>query len=127
MLINVALCVLGWIPGMIHSWYIISVTPDRYEYERIVDIEAGSRIRRDGGVGTYYVAQPRGRRGVAPPQQQRAIAPRPAPPANNGVPALKPAEQQPYGIVVGSSQQQSGEAPPPYSEGIVGDHKVQKK
>ncbi|KAK0444540.1 uncharacterized protein EV420DRAFT_1277488 [Desarmillaria tabescens] len=22
--INIALCVLGWIPGIIHAWYIIS-------------------------------------------------------------------------------------------------------
>ncbi|OAL43521.1 hypothetical protein IQ07DRAFT_491326, partial [Pyrenochaeta sp. DS3sAY3a] len=24
--INICLCVLGWIPGVIHAWYIISKT-----------------------------------------------------------------------------------------------------
>ncbi|KAB2108521.1 hypothetical protein AG0111_0g3573 [Alternaria gaisen] len=24
--INIALCILGWIPGVIHAWYIISKT-----------------------------------------------------------------------------------------------------
>ncbi|CAK1355491.1 uncharacterized protein RHO25_000826 [Cercospora beticola] len=26
LLINIALCVLGWIPGVIHAWWVISRT-----------------------------------------------------------------------------------------------------
>jgi uncharacterized membrane protein YqaE (UPF0057 family) len=26
LLINIMLCILGWIPGVIHAWYIISKT-----------------------------------------------------------------------------------------------------
>ncbi|PWN95834.1 UPF0057-domain-containing protein [Tilletiopsis washingtonensis] len=28
-LINICLWVLGWIPGVIHAWWIIAKTPDR--------------------------------------------------------------------------------------------------
>ncbi|KAF2137896.1 uncharacterized protein K452DRAFT_291249 [Aplosporella prunicola CBS 121167] len=29
-LINVCLTILGWIPGVIHAWWIVSRTEDRY-------------------------------------------------------------------------------------------------
>ncbi|KAL6703813.1 hypothetical protein ACN47E_009032 [Coniothyrium glycines] len=37
-LINLLLCVLGWIPGIIHAWYIISKT----------EVHPGSLGRADG-------------------------------------------------------------------------------
>ncbi|KAH6672224.1 hypothetical protein B0J14DRAFT_482861, partial [Halenospora varia] len=30
--INIALCILGWIPGVLHAWYVISKRdPARYQ------------------------------------------------------------------------------------------------
>jgi len=31
-LINIALDFLGWIPGVLHSWYIIATTPPRKDH-----------------------------------------------------------------------------------------------
>ncbi|KAG7804073.1 hypothetical protein KL944_000942 [Ogataea haglerorum] len=33
MLINIALCLLGYVPGLIHSWYIILKNPDMLNYD----------------------------------------------------------------------------------------------
>ncbi|CAI4210767.1 unnamed protein product [Parascedosporium putredinis] len=49
-LINILLFFLGYIPGLIHAWYIIAKYPDPvFEYNR-VDQEDGSRV-------TYVVIQ----------------------------------------------------------------------
>lgn len=45
-LINIALCCLGYIPGVIHAWYIIAKYPETVE----VDIE-----RQDGDQRGYFV------------------------------------------------------------------------
>src|SRR5690242_12585291 len=60
-LINIALCVLGFLPGLLHAWYIILKYPDEYPYESVPDGE------RDGNVTYYYVA----RGGPAPRGQPR--------------------------------------------------------
>ncbi|KAG7883868.1 hypothetical protein KL938_002453 [Ogataea parapolymorpha] len=33
MLINIALCLLGYVPGLIHSWYVILKHPDMLDYD----------------------------------------------------------------------------------------------
>ncbi|KAH3662024.1 hypothetical protein OGAPHI_006205 [Ogataea philodendri] len=33
MLINICLCLLGYVPGLVHSWYIILKSPDRVRME----------------------------------------------------------------------------------------------
>ncbi|KAL9049112.1 MAG: hypothetical protein Q9162_007383 [Coniocarpon cinnabarinum] len=63
-IINIALCVLGFLPGLIHAWYIISVTPDDYEYRQV----AQEDVERDGNVSYYYVTGPH----AVPPAQQGA-------------------------------------------------------
>jgi len=55
-IINILLCVLGYIPGLIHSWYIICSYPD--SYERIPDGESHVHV--------YYV-RPGGAGGAPPP------------------------------------------------------------
>lgn len=110
-LINIALCCLGFVPGLIHSWYIISATPDYYEYERIDDVESGRR-RRDGNVTYYYVEAPR----AQPPRQQ------------GSAPARSNQQPQNYGAVSnGEGSSNPNEVPPSYNEAIQGDNKVQKK
>ncbi|MDI1486447.1 MAG: hypothetical protein OHK93_005675 [Ramalina farinacea] len=51
-LINILLCMLGYIPGLLHAWYIISLYPEPdHEYEYIGDAESGQPQR----VTYYYV------------------------------------------------------------------------
>lgn len=110
-LINIALCLLGFLPGLLHAWYIISVTPDDYELVP----ESGDLERGDGSrVSYYYVNQgqvtPHGQQVAHPPQQQQAM--------NYGT----------TGPVGGASgQASSGEVPPTYNEAVKGDHKVQSR
>ncbi|CEJ89950.1 hypothetical protein VHEMI05764 [[Torrubiella] hemipterigena] len=56
-LINILLCLLGFIPGLLHAWYIIAKNPEpAYEYETVSqDNENG---RRGGRVTYVYVQQP---------------------------------------------------------------------
>ncbi|ORY09635.1 hypothetical protein BCR34DRAFT_486873 [Clohesyomyces aquaticus] len=141
-IINIALCCLGFLPGLLHAWYIILQYPDPYEYEAIHDGERGS----DGRVTYYYVAggpvapgqQPgRGQQGYGtlgstpsggqfPGQQQSGIANAfSAPPAP---PSPAPKQQQEYrqdGLSGGESSAHPEGAPPTYADVIKGDHKVQ--
>ncbi|KAF7563365.1 hypothetical protein G7046_g768 [Stylonectria norvegica] len=65
-LINILLCVLGFIPGLLHAWYIIARYPEpAYEYEAVPD--------REGGRVTYvYVQAPQGQ--GQPPKQHKPKA-----------------------------------------------------
>lgn len=99
---------LGFLPGLIHAWYIISIYPDPY-------MEPNHSHAEEGNVTYYYVAH----RMPAPPttpaqqhqqqQQQRSYGT-----TNN---ASRPAEE-------GSSVQGPG-VPPSYEQAVRGDHKVQ--
>ncbi|RKU47188.1 hypothetical protein DL546_007816 [Coniochaeta pulveracea] len=139
-LINILLCTLGYIPGLIHAWYIIAKFPEQsYDYEAIPQDAEGGRV-------TGYVIVHEGRR----VQGQRVGGqhnqqPRPQPPP-------KPVHQQGYGTTNNNNnnnntnkpgagpaaapvQRDSGEgssdanqAPPPSYAQVVagaGDHKVQ--
>ncbi len=115
-LINIALCCLGFFPGLLHAWYIIASYPEPSD----PDYEA---IPSDGGedqrISYYYVSRREQDQGAR--QQQ----PKPQQP--------KPQQQQSYGATdamnAGSSAggEQVGEqgVPPSYEQAIQGDHKVQ--
>lgn len=119
-LINLALCCLGVLPGLLHAWYIIASYPDpTYEQAQQQDPE-GSRV-------TYYTVQPGsgqqgGQRGYgtvgsAPSQQ--------FPGAQQG---SQPFANQQYQQGGGSMQAQTGEeVPPTYTEAIKGNNKVQSQ
>jgi uncharacterized membrane protein YqaE (UPF0057 family) len=128
-LINLALCCLAYLPGLLHAWYIISVTPSptydqlpQHDPERghithyYVHTQPGSHPPPGGsqGYGTVnnvpnaqFPGQQQGM--VKPPKSQRA-----APPASAPAPA-------------GQSSQagQSEEIPPSYAQAVAGDHKIQ--
>lgn len=141
-LINIALLCLGFLPGLIHAWYIILKYPEPYPYEGVQDRERGA----DGSTTYYYVSR-------AQPQH---------PSAGAGRPQQQPQGQTTYGTVGGNQPsggqfpgQQSGvipgpktvyaqhanaggdaagssangegssEPPPTYADVIKGDHKVQ--
>lgn len=113
-LINIALCCLGYIPGLIHAWYIIARNPDPMdEYEPIHDSERG-----DSRVTYYYISHEH-------PRHYGSDAP-----ANKPVGASSPAPPPPTAPAAGANAAgpSSGAetAPPPsYSETVKGDHKVQ--
>ncbi|KAL1955509.1 hypothetical protein VTO42DRAFT_8463 [Malbranchea cinnamomea] len=73
-IINIALCCLGYLPGLLHSWYIILKHPEPDEeyvegYQAIVGHHGGYQDPEGGRVTYYYVAH-------APPQQAHPHAQR---------------------------------------------------
>jgi len=137
-LINLALCCLGFLPGLLHAWYVILQNPDPYDaYQQVPDGENG---RRNDGRTTYYVIS----------HEQAAGRP-----ANYGTVATQPSSGQfpgqqsgvansfvqPQGHKAGkgsapaatASAPQGGEGssnqpegpPPTYADVIKGDNKVQ--
>lgn len=106
---------LGFLPGLLHAWYIISITPDP-TYEELVDAE---RSAGGGTVTYYYVQQGRlqnpsqGGYGTvnSTPNSQFPIA------REDGF--VRPADQQ---AQPGSSET----APPTYAQAVRGDNKVQR-
>ncbi|CAK7222561.1 hypothetical protein SCUCBS95973_004883 [Sporothrix curviconia] len=57
--INILLCVLGYIPGLIHAWYIIAKFPEPdYDYEVV-----GQDAERSGNRVTYVVVHENHRHG----------------------------------------------------------------
>ncbi|PHH63632.1 hypothetical protein CDD81_5613 [Ophiocordyceps australis] len=134
-IINILLCVLGILPGLIHSWYIIAKYPDDpYEYETLGN-EAGERVvwvqvapppgsgcRRCSHScrGSSHHQQRSSQqkkhkhsRHQSQPQQQQ-----PEPPA-----AMNYGTQGASSAAAGSSNGQG--VPPSYAEVVAGDHKIQ--
>ncbi|CCT71099.1 related to SNA2 Integral mebrane protein [Fusarium fujikuroi] len=134
-LINILLCCLAYIPGLIHAWYIIAKYPEPpYEYESLPHDREGNRV-------TYvYVQCPPGPHQHGHPQNQQ---PKPQPQPHHGGASnnnnsmnygtqnaggsSRPAPQQ-HGVTnngEGSSESQG--VPPSYADVVAGDHKIQSK
>lgn len=126
-IINIALCLLGFIPGLIHAWYIIMKYPEP-DYDEVAyePVSGGSGQRRDlenGHVTYYYVSH-------QPPQH----APQPSYGTLN-----QQGQQQPAGHSKTSDDPQQGGAadsgegrsdarpPPTYAEAVKGDNKIQSQ
>ncbi|KAL8807300.1 MAG: hypothetical protein Q9182_000805 [Xanthomendoza sp. 2 TL-2023] len=95
-LINILLCALGYIPGLLHAWYIIAKYPeDSSGYEPFSDVE-------NQHVTYYYVNDSR----------------------NNSNAGLS--HQQGYARQgAGEGPSQPPGVPPSYEQAIAGDNKVQ--
>ncbi|KAK5121528.1 hypothetical protein LTR85_005361 [Meristemomyces frigidus] len=125
-LINLCLCCLGFLPGLLHAWYIIATNPEPTYDQLNQDPERG-----DGTVTYYYVQQ---------------SGPQYAPSSQAGPRRAAPKQQRGYGTVNSTPNaqfpggQQSGfvqppgaqpgpnsgeEVPPTYQQAVQGDHKVQ--
>ncbi|KAI0387835.1 hypothetical protein F5Y04DRAFT_241096 [Hypomontagnella monticulosa] len=112
-IINILLCVLGYIPGLIHSWYIISRYPESYEYEATPhDNERGGRV-------TYVFVQPE-RQPQPQPKPSSAAAAHPNYGSTNNS-----NNNGGTSAAAGSSSHDGDRAPPTYAEAVKGDHKVQ--
>ncbi|KAJ2607528.1 hypothetical protein GGH99_005760 [Coemansia sp. RSA 1285] len=73
-LINCGLTALGYLPGLIHAWYLISKYP-AYEYEMLVDDDEQPRHRHHVVVISHGVAggpspQPQGYTSNSPANEQ---------------------------------------------------------
>ncbi|KAF3385374.1 Sensitive to high expression protein 9 [Penicillium rolfsii] len=129
-IINIALCLLGYIPGLIHAWYIIMKYPDQdYDDVAYEPIPGGSSQRRDlenGRVTYYYVShQPlqhpsqRQSYGTVNQQGQQENASSNAP---------KPSGHTQQGAGASSGEGGSETRPPPtYAEAVKGDNKIQSQ
>ncbi|KAF6827734.1 hypothetical protein CPLU01_08939 [Colletotrichum plurivorum] len=144
-LINILLCLLGYIPGLIHAWYIIAKFPEPdYEYESLPQQD------REGGRVTYVFVHGNG---PAPPHtRQPQQQPRPSAHqqqagygttsnnnnsktnGNNNAGGSRQQQQYPQqqqqqqqyqgGAGEGSSD---GAVPPSYAEVVAGDNKIQTR
>jgi len=116
---------LGYLPGLLHAWYIIAKFPDATEYEALPqDAERGT-------ITYIYVQGPDG--------QSRRVQQKPRAPKNSGTPqgygstaplvAPEPHQEsngtwnEPSGS--GESSSTGGAVPPSYADAIRGDHKIQ--
>ncbi|KAI5806782.1 hypothetical protein DFH27DRAFT_357780 [Peziza echinospora] len=142
--INLALCMLGFIPGLLHAWYIIAKYPDNHGGYAALEVENGARYPN-----FYYYAP--GAPG-APGQQQQYPQQFPGAPgapsyatfqapyqSHPGTPAppqqqqhhQQQGQQYPHGQGQGSAaagpSSGAGEQQglPSYAEVVKGDFKVQ--
>ncbi|KAK1621928.1 hypothetical protein BDP81DRAFT_335514 [Colletotrichum phormii] len=142
-IINILLCLLGYIPGLIHAWYIIAKFPEPdYEYDSVPQQD------REGGNGrvTYVFVHGNGN-GNGPHTQEPRQQPRPSQhngkgggavgygttnnSNNNAGGSSRQPQQQPQqqhseqqGAGEGSSD---GAVPPSYAEVVAGDNKIQTR
>lgn len=122
-IINLALCCLGYLPGLLHSWYIIlkNPEPDYDDPDGYAPVPTNEgRDVENGRVTYYYVsrnarAQPPGQNNRVYGTNDQSSQPQPA----------KPAPQPPH--QPGAAGEGSSEArpPPTYAEAVKGDNKVQ--
>ncbi|EEU41271.1 uncharacterized protein NECHADRAFT_101216 [Fusarium vanettenii 77-13-4] len=128
-LINILLCVLGYIPGLLHAWYIIAKFPEPpYEYEAVPNDREGGRV-------TYvYVQCPQGQHQTQ--NQQPKLQPQPQNGGNNmnygtqnasASSQARPAPQQQGATDAGEGSSDNHGVPPSYAEVVAGDHKVQSR
>ncbi|EEH06710.1 conserved hypothetical protein [Histoplasma capsulatum G186AR] len=138
-LINIALLVLGYVPGLLHAWYIILKYPEDdldYPdgYRPIVGANGQSHDTEGGRVAYYFISHrpppPSAPHGGPSPQPHRSYgttAPVAHPAASSQQPS-HPSAPGANGAGEGSSSGPHGagvRAPPTYAEAVKGDHKIQ--
>lgn len=111
--INILLCCLGFIPGLIHAWYIIAKFPEEeYDYESVPDAE--------NRVTYYYVSHQPAQRNYGTQGGQ------PGQPKPNAAPSVPQHSRPAAGPSVGAGGEDPA-APPSYSDVVKGDNKVQNQ
>lgn len=130
-IINILLCMLGYLPGLIHAWYIIAQYPEpEYDYQAVGQDSEGGHVyvivhEQDGRQHRCHAQQ----------QQQRQAAARPAKPQGNmtyGTTStntnIASSAAQHAEAGAGSSSSDPNAAPPPsYAQVVAGDHKIQSQ
>ncbi|KAK0721702.1 hypothetical protein B0T26DRAFT_700077 [Lasiosphaeria miniovina] len=129
--INVLLCFLGYVPGLIHAWYIIAKYPDpTFEYGAPQDSEGGHIyvFVHDGGRPSAQRQEQQQPRGQPKPQAAAGNLNYGTTAANKSgasaaaLPAPAPSSQVPQDAGEGPSD---GAPPPSYAQVVAGDNKIQ--
>ncbi|KAK8090982.1 hypothetical protein PG994_000487 [Apiospora phragmitis] len=128
-LINILLCMLGFIPGLLHAWYIIAKFPEEsYEYQRVPQDSEGGRV-------TYVIVQgdggPQRQRQQQQHRQPQRVQPKPQHQDVMNYGATNQSGGGGAAVQGGSSSAAAGSsagghnAPPSYAEAVKGDNKIQ--
>lgn len=124
-LINILLLLLGYIPGLLHAWYIISLypEPDHPDYEYLGDAESGQPQQR---VTYYYVDTNDLEAGSGGGESQRTAGQEGGQREYGTVAGVREGHQQQQqwqGMQYpGDTQQGQGGVPPTYEQAIKGGH-----
>jgi len=119
-LINICLCMLGFIPGLLHAWYIIAKFPEN-DYDSIPQDAESGRV-------TYVIVQgPNGGQQRVPKNSARGSS------AGYGTtaPMAPPVHQSQNGTWNNNGAAAEGSSgsnapqPPTYAQAVKGDNKVQ--
>ncbi|KAI4284059.1 MAG: hypothetical protein L6R38_001697 [Xanthoria sp. 2 TBL-2021] len=131
-LINILLCMLGYIPGLLHAWYIIAKYPEENPsgaYEPFGDLEnqhvtyyyvSDSRNNNNAGLVPQQQQYPNQNRGYGTVQGMRSPEVRPQP--QSKAQGLQHQGQQQGGQGEGEG---SSQVPPSYEQAVAGDNKIQ--
>ncbi|KAF2428276.1 hypothetical protein EJ08DRAFT_325491 [Tothia fuscella] len=126
-LINIALCCLGFLPGLIHSWYIISAYPDP-GYEAVPQDSEGRAhvVYYYGSVGPSPNAQFHGQQAGTANAFSAQGAPKGAQKSKK---SLKPTPSAaPANTGSGEGSSANPDMPPPtYADAVMADNKVQDR
>ncbi|KAK6853446.1 hypothetical protein PG995_010258 [Apiospora arundinis] len=125
-LINILLCLLGYLPGLLHAWYIITISPEEsYDYQRVPHDSEGGRV-------TYVFVHGQPPNHGGPQRQQQIGQPKPQDQGvmNYGATATNnnshhAAQGGSSSAAAGSSAAGGSHAPPTYAEAVKGDNKIQ--
>lgn len=122
-LINILLCLLGFIPGLLHAWYIIAKFPEPpYEYETLNQHGEGGRVRY------VYVQSPNGQHQPQPQQHGGMNYGGTGHNNNSNASRQQHQHQQQQGVTAannGAGRSDAAQTPPTYAAAVAGDHKVQ--
>lgn len=139
-LLNILLCMLGYVPGLLHAWYIVAKYPDPVDYHGDYDAEGGRvvyvRVDREGEAAT---AGGHGGRRVQQQQPQGGRQPKSQPgrqanmsygsaagPSSAAAAAAAPIPSPSHDYNGGEGSSEDMPPPPSYAE-VVGDHKIQDR
>ncbi|KAG0652713.1 Meiotically up-regulated 75 [Hyphodiscus hymeniophilus] len=120
-LINICLCMLGFIPGLLHAWYIIAKFPET-DYDQLPQDAESGRV-------TYVIVQ-------SADGSQRRVPKNSIRPAQAGygtTASMAPPVHQDQNGTWSNGGSGSGEGssrgavPPTYAEAVKGDNKVQSR
>ena len=112
---------LGYLPGLLHAWYIIAKFPDPNEEAAYNHLRQGDPERGDGAVTYYYVhhrpARPESGSQSQPQRSYGTVAP-----VDGGEAAAGPSTAAPAAPDAATS---GDGVPPSYADAIKGDNKMQ--
>jgi len=118
--INLALCCLGFLPGLLHAWYIISSYPET-DYDSVPQADDGGErgnVTRDHANVTSGCWRTNRNKGYGTTDRMHALPPHSAVVKDQQAAALRENAGE-------SSAGVGAAVPPSYDQAVRGDHKVQ--